>query len=122
MRVTSVFVRQATGWIGGRWSGWTRGRVRDRHCTRPWPTRSSRSGSTATIEQLAAHVGMGTETLRRKLRDGAWISWVDASTLVLAFPDRKILPTGTTSVRQGNSGSEKYADLRHFPLVAVIGR
>jgi ribosome-binding protein aMBF1 (putative translation factor) len=48
-----------------------------------------------TIDQLAAHVGMRAETLRRKLRGEAWISWIDASTLALSFPEKEILPVDT---------------------------
>ena len=52
---------------------------------------------------LAEHLG-GTspETLRRKIRGEGWISWVDAATLTLAFPDQQIMPDHDVTVPTPN--------------------
>lgn len=39
-----------------------------------------------TRGQLAAEIGTGEETLRRKLRGEKWITWQDVSVIALALP------------------------------------
>jgi hypothetical protein len=39
-----------------------------------------------TRGQLAAEIGSGEETLRRKLRGEKWITWQDVSVIALALP------------------------------------
>ncbi len=51
-----------------------------------------------TIEQLAEHVGMGAESLRRRLRGEVCISWIDAPALGVALPDDD-LPPESSAIR-----------------------
>ena len=51
-----------------------------------------------SLAKLARHIGMTAETLRRKRRGEAWISWADAATLILAFPDSHIMPRHPVAV------------------------
>lgn len=57
-----------------------------------YAVRQARTRLGLTSEEVALRTGLGVETLRRKLRGEAWLSWTDASLLALAFPDDPILP------------------------------
>lgn len=63
--------------------------------------RSARREQGWSMKQLADHVGMHGETLRRKLRGEAWLRWEDASVFALAFPGRQILPPANELLPRG---------------------